>query len=224
MHRTASTDPSGRRTGEYEDGNVFFTDHMNNRIVKWSAADGVFSDWLKPAGRAIGTYFDTAGNLIVAATENGELWSIAPDKNVRVLVTNFEGKVFNSPNDLWIRPDGGIYFTDPDFYTARDPSTQMESQNVYFVTPDYKTVTRVATDLTKPGGIIGTPDGKILYDRHQRMSAPGARNSSQIKPRPGLCSVPPDYFRRVGHSRSLPAKKYCGCRVVPILSLNCATD
>jgi gluconolactonase len=145
------------------DGNVFFTDNLNDRIIKWSAADGTFSDWLKPAGHAVGTYFDKAGNLIVAATEKGELWSIAPDKTVTVLVANFDGKVFNGPNDLWIRPDGGIYFTDPELYASRDPSTRVDSQDVYYVTPDRKTVTRVATDFLKPGGIIGTPDGKVLY-------------------------------------------------------------
>ncbi len=145
------------------DGNVFFTDDPNNRIVKWNAEDGKFSDWLKPAGRANGTYFDKAGNLITAAAEKGELWSIAPDKKVTVLVTNFGGKVFNGPNDLWVRPDGGIYFTDPDFYSDHDSNTRVDGQDVYFVTPDHKTVTRVTTDLLKPNGIIGTPDGKVLY-------------------------------------------------------------
>ena len=145
------------------DGNVFFTDDPNNRIVKWSAADGTFTDWLKPAGRTNGTYFDKAGNLIVVAPEPGEVWSIAPDKKVTVLATNFEGKRFNGPNDLWIRPDGGIYITDPDFYSFGDASTLVEGQDVYFVTPDHKTVTRVESDLKKPNGIIGTPDGKVLY-------------------------------------------------------------
>ncbi|MDX8523856.1 SMP-30/gluconolactonase/LRE family protein [Mesorhizobium sp. MSK_1335] len=145
------------------DGNVFFTDDPNNRIVEWHAADGKFSDWLKPAGRANGTYFDKVGNLIVVAPEKGELWSIAPDRTVTVLVTNFEGQSFNGPNDLWVRPDGGIYFTDPDFYSPRDQSTRVDGQHVYFVTPDRKTVSRVTTDLKKPNGIIGTPDGKMLY-------------------------------------------------------------
>jgi gluconolactonase len=145
------------------DGNVFFTDAPNDRIVKWSATDGKFSDWVKPAGGAIGTYFDKVGNLIAAAAEKGELWSIAPDKKVTVLVTNFDGKVFNGPNDLWIRPDGGIYFIDPDFHSTHDPSTRVEGQHVYFVTPDRKTVARATTDLFKPNGIIGTPDGKVLY-------------------------------------------------------------
>jgi gluconolactonase len=145
------------------DGNVFFTDDPNDRIVKWSAADGKFSDWLKPAGRATGTYFDKVGNLIAVAPDKGELWSIAPDKKVTVLVTNFDGKLFNGPNDLWIRPDGGIYFTDPDFNSNHDSSTRVDGQDVYFVTPDHKTVTRVTTDFLKPNGIIGTPDGRVLY-------------------------------------------------------------
>ena len=80
-----------------------------------------------------------------------------------MLATNFEGKRFNGPNDLWIRPDGGIYITDPDFYSYGDASTLVEGQDVYFVTPDHKTVTRVESDLKKPNGIIGTPDGKVLY-------------------------------------------------------------
>jgi len=58
--------PAGDR-----DGNVFFTDYPNDRIVKWNAADGKFTDWLKPAGRSNGTYFDKAGNLLAAAAKKG---------------------------------------------------------------------------------------------------------------------------------------------------------
>lgn len=144
-------------------GNVYFTDDPNDRIVRWNAEDGTFSDWLKPAGRSNGTYFDKSGNLVTAAADKGELWSIAPDKAVTVLVTNFDGKVFNGPNDLWIRPDGGIYFTDPDFHSSQARSKQVDGEHVYYVTPDHKTVRRVATDFIKPNGIIGTSDGKVLY-------------------------------------------------------------
>ena len=147
------------------EGNVFFTDQPD-RIVKWSAEDGKLSVWLTPSGRAVGTYFDKAGNLLATAVEKGELWSIAPDKKVTVLATNFEGKQFNTPNDLWISPDGGVYFTDPYFYmpeAIRDPNARMVGQHVYFLAPDHKTVTRVTTDLFAPNGIIGTPDGKVLY-------------------------------------------------------------
>src|SRR5438270_2398336 len=86
-------------------GDVYFTDQPNDRIVKWSATDGKFTDWLKPAGRSNGTYFDRSGNLIACADDKNELWSIAPDKKVTVLLSDFRGKLLNGPNDLWIRPD-----------------------------------------------------------------------------------------------------------------------
>jgi gluconolactonase len=149
-----------------KDGNVFFTDQPNDRIVKWDAATKEFSDWLKPCGRVNGTYFDKKGNLLACADEENQLWSIAPDKTVTKLVINYEGKLLNGPNDLWIRPDGGIYFTDPLYkrpYWKRDPKMQQDGQHVYFMTPDQKIVRRVATDLKQPNGIVGTPDGKTLY-------------------------------------------------------------
>ena len=149
-----------------KDGNVFFTDQPNDRIVKWSAADGTVSDWLKLCGRSNGTYFDKDGNLIACADEKNELWSIAPDKKITVLVKDFGGKLLNGPNDLWIRPDGAIYFTDPLYkrpYWKRDPAMQQDGQHVYFLAADRKGLKRVATDLKQPNGIIGTPDGKTLY-------------------------------------------------------------
>ena len=147
-------------------GNVFFTDQPNDRIVKWSAADGTVSDWMKPCGRSNGTYFDKHGNLIACADEKNELWSIAPNKKIAVLVKDFDAKLLNGPNDLWIRPDGGIYFTDPLYprpYWKRDKKMQQDGQHVYFLAADRKNIKRVATDLKQPNGIIGTPDGKTLY-------------------------------------------------------------
>src|SRR5204863_10221797 len=61
-----------------KDGNIFFTDQPNNRIMKWSA-DGKMSEFLKPAGRANGMYFDAKGNLLACADEKTELWSITLD-------------------------------------------------------------------------------------------------------------------------------------------------
>ena len=87
-----------------------------------------------------------------------------PTKN-HVLVTNFEGKVFNGPNDLWIRPTAASISSTPISTQAHKTHKHAseDGQHVYFVTPDHKTVTRVTTDLFKPNGIIGTPDGKVLY-------------------------------------------------------------
>ena len=145
-------------------GDVFFTDQPNDRILKWSAAGGL-STFLQPAGRANGMCFDAAGHLIACADEKNELWSIAPDGAVRVLVKEYAGKRLNGPNDVWVRPDGGLYFTDP-FYQrtwwAHDTMPQ-DGQHVYFLSADRRSLVRVADDLVKPNGIIGTPDGTTLY-------------------------------------------------------------
>lgn len=148
------------------DGNVFFTDQPNDRILRWDASSGKITDWQKPAGRANGTYFDQSGNLVACADDENQLWSIAPDHQVSVLLKDFAGKLLNGPNDLWIRPDGGIYFTDPLYkrpYWKRDPAMQQDGQHVYFLPPDHQGLRRVATDLRQPNGIIGTPDGQTLY-------------------------------------------------------------
>jgi gluconolactonase len=147
-------------------GNVYFTDQPNDRIVRWDAKTRAFSDWMKPAGRSNGTYFDSKGNLIACADEKNELWRIAPDKTVTVLVKELDGNLLNGPNDLWIRPDGGLYFTDPLYvrpYWKRTSTSQQPGQRVYFIPSSGRVPQPVATDLKQPNGIIGTPDGKTLY-------------------------------------------------------------
>ena len=145
-------------------GNVFFTDQPNDRILKWSI-EGRLSTFLQPAGRANGMFFDSKGNLIACADEKNELWSISPEGKPTVLLKDYESKTLNGPNDVWVHPDGGLYFTDP-FYKRswwKHDKMPQDGQHVYYLTPDRKKLVRVAADLTQPNGIIGTPDGKTLY-------------------------------------------------------------
>jgi len=147
------------------EGNVFFTDQPNDRICKWSV-DGKLTTFLQPCGCSNGLFFDPKGNLYACADAENELWKIDPKGNVTILVKDYQGKKLNGPNDLWIDPKGGIYFTDPLYkrdYWTRDPAMQQDGQHVYYLSPDGKSLTRVATDLTQPNGIIGTPDGQLLY-------------------------------------------------------------
>ena len=146
------------------EGNIYFTDQPNDKIMKWST-DGSLSVFMEGTGRSNGLFFDKNGNLIACADLNNQLWMIDKSKNVTVLVKDFEGKKLNGPNDLWIDPQGGIYFTDPfyqrDYWTRSEK--EIEEENVYYLSPDRKKLTIAASGLMQPNGIIGTPDGKKLY-------------------------------------------------------------
>jgi gluconolactonase len=147
-----------------KEGNVYFTDQPNDRIWKWSL-DGTVSIFLENAGRANGLYFDDAGNLLSCSDQENEIWRIAPDGKSTVLLTDYEGKKLNGPNDLWVHPGEGIYFTDPLYkrdYWTRNPEMQQDGQHLYYMSPDGK-VTRADSELEQPNGIIGSPDGKLLY-------------------------------------------------------------
>lgn len=148
-----------------KEGNVFFTDQPNNRIMEWSVK-GKLSTFMDDSGRANGMYFDKSGKLYACADLNNQLWEIDPTtKNVTVLVRDYDGKRLNGPNDVWVRPDGGLYITDP-FY-KRDYWTrggmEQAGQYVYYLSPDHKKLTPVIQDMKQPNGIVGTPDGKRLY-------------------------------------------------------------
>lgn len=146
------------------EGNVYFTDQPNNRIHKWSLKDNAVSVFMEDAGRANGLYFDNQGNLLAAADENSEILKITSEKEVEPLVASFEGNSLNGPNDLWVAPNGGIYFTDP--YYQREywerKEKEIEEEQVYYLNLQGK-ISIAAGDFVKPNGIIGTPDGKTLY-------------------------------------------------------------
>jgi len=146
------------------EGNVYFTDQPNDRILKWDTG-GKLSTFLQPSGRSNGLCFDAGGNLWACADEKNELWRIDAAGKVTVVVKEYNGRLLNGPNDVWIHPNGGVYFTDPYYkrdYWKRGPSEQ-DRQAVYYLARDEKTLVRVAEDLRQPNGIIGSPDGRLLY-------------------------------------------------------------
>ncbi len=141
-------------------GNIFFTDIPNNRIHKWSL-DGGLSTFRENSGGANGLYFDEEGHFLVCEGGGRRLVSIDPKGKVTVLADKYRGKRFNSLNDLWIDPKGGVYFTDPR-YGSRDGMEQ-GGEHVYYLSPDRKKLVRVIDDMVRPNGVIGTPDGETLY-------------------------------------------------------------
>jgi gluconolactonase len=146
------------------DGRVFFTDQPNDKIEVWSE-DGKITTFMQSCERSNGTYFNKKGELISCADLYNRVIAITMDKKIRTLAENFNGNHLNGPNDLWIAPDGSIYFSDP--YYQRDywepgHSELQDTRGVYFMNRDGK-VQRVIGDFQQPNGLIGTPDGKILY-------------------------------------------------------------
>jgi gluconolactonase len=141
-------------------GNVYFSDVRNSRIHKWSL-DGKLTTAREETGRANGLFFDRNGNLLACEGGNRRLTCISPDGKLTVLADAFQGKKLNSPNDLWIDPRGGVYFTDPRY----GPQDGMEQDGfyVYYLPAGGKKLVRVLDDLVKPNGVVGTADGKLLY-------------------------------------------------------------
>ena len=120
-------------------GNVFFSDIPNNRIHKWSLAGGL-STFREDSGGANGLFFDKSGSLLACEGGRRRLVSINQQGRVTVLADEYQGKRFNSLNDLWIDQKGGIYFTDPR-YGNRDGMEQ-DGEHVYYLSPDRKKLTR----------------------------------------------------------------------------------
>ena len=143
-------------------GDVYFTDIPNNRIHKWSTVDKKLSTFIEDSGGANGLYFSKEGDIYACLGEKRCVTSFyLEDGTEKELVGDqFDGRPFNKPNDLWIHPNGGIFFTDPNY--GRKELSQ-DGEYLFYITPYRDQVFRVASDLKRPNGVIGTPDGKTLF-------------------------------------------------------------
>ena len=149
------------------DGNVYFTDLRNSRIMRLSTA-GQLTTFRQPSNRANGLIIDSQGRLL--ACEGGDPDGPLPrvtrtdlaTGEIEVVADSYEGKEFHRPNDLTIDGSGRIYFTDrPDPETTPD---QTGVHGVYRVDPD-GTIARILTepDIERPNGIVIAPDDRTLY-------------------------------------------------------------
>lgn len=144
-----------------KDGNVYFSDIPNSNIWIWTTAD-TLQLFRKKSNGSNGLYFDDNQNLLACEGYKSQITLTSPDGEYNVIASEFEGKAFNSTNDLWPDAKGGVYFTDPKYGGDLDDLNQ-GGMHVYYLHPGYEKITRVCDDLTRPNGVVGTPDGKILY-------------------------------------------------------------
>lgn len=140
-------------------GNVYFTDKPRTNIWKWSDSSGL-TLWCTNSGGANGLYYWTNNCLYACEEFLHRVTRFDAIGQRMVLASNYLGKAFNTPNDLWVSPVGSLYFTDP--YWPWNSSPQGVCA-VYWLAPDSDTPVRVITDLLQPNGVIGTPDLKRLY-------------------------------------------------------------
>ena len=120
-------------------GNIFFVDQPNNRIMEWSV-EGKLSTFMQPSGHANGMMFDAQGDLIACADEHNELWSIAPDKKVTVLIKDYQGKYLNGPNDVWVTPGRrDVYHRSVlPAHLVGSHHMALPNQEVFYLSPDAK--------------------------------------------------------------------------------------
>ncbi len=146
-------------------GDVYFTDQTYDRIHKWHAADNSVTLFLSPCGRSNGMCFDAHGSLWACADEKNALWRIGPDGKTLAVIAEYNGKRLCGPNDVWVRPDGGLYLTDPFYLRSywQHGHKEQDTEGVYYLPPGGKALVRVISDFVQPNGLVGTPDGKTLY-------------------------------------------------------------
>lgn len=145
------------------DGCIYFTD-IGNAIMKFDPVSGKTSPYRMPSGRANGLDFDPLGRLVACEGANTggkrRVTRTEKDGKIIVLAEKWEGKRFNSPNDLTIDRKGRVYFTDPRY--VGDEKRELDAESVYRIDDGGK-VTRLITDVEKPNGIVLSPDMKTLY-------------------------------------------------------------
>jgi gluconolactonase len=142
-------------------GYLIFSDIPNNELKKWTPTEGVTS-WRKPSGSANGNTIGLRRALLTAEHGNRRISITESNGTTRTLVDSFDGKKFNSPNDVVAKRDGTVWFTDPDYGLGQNPKEQ-PGNFVYRFDPPTATVTIVATNFDKPNGLAFAPDEKKLY-------------------------------------------------------------
>ncbi|MEX0726070.1 MAG: SMP-30/gluconolactonase/LRE family protein [Planctomycetaceae bacterium] len=155
----------------HADGSVYFSDIMNNRILRFDPAAKAFSVWRSPSNRSNGLLFDPQDRLL--ACEGNEMGdgkdggrrvtrTDLATGNVEILTDRFEGKRYNSPNDIAACSNGFLFFTDP-CYGDR-AMMELTHDSVYRMAPDGKvSLALTQPEIQRPNGIALSPDEKTLY-------------------------------------------------------------
>src|ERR1700758_2981279 len=145
-----------------EGGYLVFTDIHNNRRMKYEPGKGV-SLLLEPTNRANGLTCDLQGRLVACEHDSRRVTRLEHDGSTTVIANSFQGHRLNRPNDVCVKSDGCIYFTDPWTSPAAPEQWDLSFSGVYRVTPDLGTMTLLVDDFVLPNGLAFAPNEKVLY-------------------------------------------------------------
>ena len=150
-----------------EGGYLLFSDIHNNKRMKWESGAGV-TTFLEPTNRANGLTRDLSGRLLACEHDSRRVTRTEPDGSITVVANSYQGRQLNRPNDVVVKSDGCIYFTDP--WTSPLPQQQwdLSFSGVYRLTPDLGTLTLLVDDFLVPNGLAFSPDESILYINDSR--------------------------------------------------------
>jgi len=163
---------TGTRWGEgpvwFGDGRyLLWSDIPNNRILRWDEATDTVGAFRQPSNMANGNTRDREGRLVTCEHLGRRVTRTEYDGTITVLMDNYEGKRLNSPNDLVVKSDGSIWFTDPPFGLLSNYEGMMAEQelpaNVYRIDPHSGQTSVVADDVLGPNGLCFSPDESLLY-------------------------------------------------------------
>lgn len=143
----------------HPNGMLLFSDIPNSRIHRW--CDGRLDVYREPSGESNGLTLDDQGRLVACEHGNRRV-SREDGGRVEALVTQFEAKRLNSPNDVVVRSDGRVFFTDPPYGLTSDSDRELPYNGVFTVDAS-GTVTLLATDFDRPNGLAFSPDERTLY-------------------------------------------------------------
>ncbi len=146
---------------------VLWSDIPNNRILRWDEETGATSVFRKPSNNANGNTRDRQGRLITCEHGARRVTRTEYDGTITVLADRFEGKRLNSPNDVVVKSDGSVWFTDPEFgilgYYEGEKATPELPTNVYRIDGQTGALTVVSSEIGRPNGLAFSPDESILY-------------------------------------------------------------
>ena len=147
---------------------LVWSDIPNNRLMRFDETDDRVSVFRLPSNNTNGNTTDRQGRLVSCEHLTRRVTRTEHDGSLTVLADRFDGKRFNSPNDVVVKSDGSIWFSDPTYgidsdYEGLSQTPEIDGSHVYRIDPDTHAVTRVIADRVRPNGLAFSPDERLLY-------------------------------------------------------------